>query len=276
MEAETSQSQSTETYYKVLAWLHANRKRLLIGIGVIAGVGLITGFFAWKKDQEATDANARFFEIPVASAPNAPVIAPSPTAYMNLAQEYPGTSAGEYSVLLGAESFFVDGKYPESQREFSKFIVDHPDSPMVAQARVGVAACLEAQGKSADAIQEYQGIVSAYPNEMSIVEPAKLTMARLFEQANRPDQALTFYSELARSQNPYDPWAAEARERGELLLAKHPELRRAEPAPSSAPFSIPPPGSPAATAPAPATKPANQTLNLLSVPGAPDKTTGKP
>ncbi len=283
MEAESSQShlQSTETYYKVLAWLHANRKRLLIGIGAVAAVGLIAGFFAWKRDQEAADANARLFALPVASSPNAPVIAPAPSAYLNLASEYPDTSAGEYAVLFGAESLFVDGKYPEAQQEFSKFIDAHPDSPLAAQAKVGVAACLEAEGKSSDAIQKYQQVVSAYPNELNITGPAKLTLARLFEQANRPDQALTFYSELARSQNPYDPWAAEARERGELLLAKHPELRRAEPAQAPAvPFTLPPENGaaspPAATTPAPQTKPATPTLNLLNFPPVSTNKTAKP
>jgi len=281
MEAETSQTQSTETYYKVLAWLHANRKRLLIGIGVVAAVGLIAGFIAWRKGQEAADADAQLFELPVASAPNTPVIAPVPSAYLDLAREYPNTSAGEYAVLFGAESLFIDGNYPESQQEFSKYIEDHPESPLVAQAKVGVAACLEAEGKASDAIQKYQQIVSEYANELSITGPAKLTLARLYEQENRPDQALTFYSELARSQNPYDPWAAEARERGELLLAKHPELRRTESAPSPAPFSISLPGTPSASAPpattpAPETKTENPTVNLLNIPGASSNVTGKP
>jgi len=279
MEAETSHS--TETYYKALAWLHANRKQLLTGAGVVVAVGLIGGFVAWKKSQDAADANARLFELPVASAPNMPTIAPAPSAYLDLARQYPNTSAGEYAVLFAAESLFIDGKYPESQHEFSKYIEDHPESPLVAEAKVGVAACLEAQGKASDAIQKYHEILSAYPSELSIAAPAKLTLARLYEQGNRPDQALALYSELARSQNPYDPWAAEARDRGELLLAKHPELQRAAPAASPAPFSIPQPGSPAASAPptatpAPETKPASPTLNLLNIPGASSNAAGKP
>jgi predicted negative regulator of RcsB-dependent stress response len=275
MEAETSQTQSTETYYIVLAWLHANRKRLVIGIAVVAGLGLIAGFTAWNKAQSAADANARLFELPVASAPNMPVIPPAPSAYLDLASKYPNTSAGEYAMLFGAESLFIDGNYTESQQEFSKYIEDHPESPLVAQAKMGVAACLEAEGKASDSIQKYQQIVSSYPNEVNVSEPAKLTMARLYEQENRPDQALSFYSELARSQNPYDPWAAEARERGELLLAKHPELRRTEPSPAPAPFSISQPVNPTASPP-PATKPANPTPNLLNFPAASSNTTGKP
>jgi predicted negative regulator of RcsB-dependent stress response len=290
MEAETSQtqSQSTDTVYAVLGWLHANQKRLLIGLGVVAAVGLIAGFATWKKDQDAATADALLFELPVASSPNIPVIPPAPSAYLDLAAKYPSTSAGEYAELFGAESLFVNGSYAESQREFSKYIEEHPESALAAEAKMGVAACLEAQGKNSEAIQEYQRVTSAYPSDMSVTGPAKLTMARLYEQENRPDQALTFYSDLARSQNPYDPWAAEARERGQLLLAKHPELRRTESAPAastspsaSVPFSISPPvntpaTAPPPTAPAPETKPPGQTLNLLNFPAAASNSPAKP
>jgi hypothetical protein len=69
-----------------------------------------------------------------------------------------------------------------------------------------------------------------------VVSPAKLTLARLFESQNKPEEALKLYEDLARSQNPYDPWAAEASERREQLLQKFPNLR---PAPAAAISSTP-------------------------------------
>jgi tetratricopeptide (TPR) repeat protein len=144
---------------------------------------------------------------------------------------------------------------------------------------MGVAASVEAQGRNSEAIQKYQELISAFPSDLNIVTPAKLTLARLFEEENKPQQALTFYSELARIQNPYDPWAAEARERGQLLVAKHPELRKAEAAPAPAPFSLSqptvkvplPPAASASKGPAPAQpkpNPAtpNSGINLLTIP----------
>ncbi|HEY3853583.1 MAG TPA: tetratricopeptide repeat protein [Verrucomicrobiae bacterium] len=269
MEAETTQPNSVETYYRIIAWVHARRKPLLIGVGVVAAVGLGIGLMSWNKAQNAENADAKLFELPVGSGQSAAVLAPPPSAYLDIAKQYPNTSAGEYSSLLGAGRLFTDGNYTESERAFSQFITDYPDSLLIAQAKMGVAASLEAQGKNSEALQKYQAVVSAYATELNVAEPAKLTMARLYEQENRPDQALTFYSELARSQNPYDPWAAEARERGELLLAKHPELRQSQapppgtaPAPSSAKTAAPAP-APATT---PAAKPQGQGLNLLNFP----------
>jgi predicted negative regulator of RcsB-dependent stress response len=279
MDAGTSQTQSTEAFYRFLAWLHANQKRLFIGAGVVIGLGLIAGIMAFKKSQDAANANERLFNLPVASPAGTAMAVPPASAYLTVAQDYPNTSAGEYAQLLGAESLFVNGKYPEAQHEFSKYAEEHPDSALVAQAQMGVAASLEAEGKTADAIQKYTTILSTYPNDLSISEPAKLTLARLDEQANRPDQALALYSELARSQNPYDPWAAEARERGQLLLAKHPELQRAEAAaaPGNVPIALPQQAAPgAAPTPAPQKKQANPAANLLNFPAASSNLPGKP
>jgi outer membrane protein assembly factor BamD (BamD/ComL family) len=202
------------------------------------------------------------------------VTAPPSSAYLEIARQYPNTSAGEYAELLAAESLFTDGKYPDAQHEFSSFVENHPESPLVPQAKLGVAASLEAQGKIPDAIQQYQALVSSYPNELNVISPAKLTLARLLDQENHPDQALNLYADLARSQNPNDPWGAEARERAQILLAKHPELRRTEPTQTSTPFSLAPSAgqtstqvpAPQAPAPAPQIKTQNPSINLLPLP----------
>jgi hypothetical protein len=135
---------------------------------------------------------------------------------------------------------------------------------------------------------------------LSIFSPAKLTLARLYEQIDQPQQALNNYVELARmlTQNPNDPWAAEARERAQLLASKHPELMKALTggAPSASPsspahgFELSDMGSDEskpATTPAtgatnaPKTSPpqepsSNQVPKLLPIPGVSSNSTGKP
>jgi predicted negative regulator of RcsB-dependent stress response len=215
--------------------LHANRKKLMIGGGVAAVIALTAGIIAWQKSEAESNANAQLLSVPLATLRgNRP--APSPAGpLLNLAKQYPDTSAGEYAALLGAESLFTEGKYPEAHQEFSKFIEQYPESALVAQAKVGLAASLEGEGKISEAAQKYQQIISTYPAEANIVSPAKLTLARLDEAQNKPEQALKYYEDLARINNPYDPWVVEARERGELLLAKHPELRKAPPGATGSP-----------------------------------------
>jgi predicted negative regulator of RcsB-dependent stress response len=285
MDVETTQS---DLFFKLMAWLHANRKSILIGAIAVAAIALVIGFISWHKAVQDADANAQLFAIPgvVGISTHAEQLSPAPL--LQVAKEYPETSAGAYGLLLGAEELFMQAKYPEAQQDFAKFLSQYPDSQLVPEARLGVAASIEAQGNTKEAIQKYQDLVNAFPGETHISSPAKLTLARLYEQDNQPQIALGLYSQLAQSQNPYDPWAAEARERGQLLLAKHPELKKAEPAPGPAattPFSLPsaaaksspaaPAKAPAAAKPAPAPAGTKSGANFLQFPSSPSNSTPK-
>jgi predicted negative regulator of RcsB-dependent stress response len=233
--------QTTEAYIKILEWLHANRKPLIIGATVVAIAAIVIGLMSWEKSQAEAEADAQLMSIPLVSVQNGQVVSAPATAFMDVAQKHPDTSAGEYGELFGAEHLFFEGKYPEAHQAFSKFIDEHSTSTLIPQAKVGLAACLEGEGKVNEAAQKYQEIVVTYPSEMNIASPAKLTLARLDEQLNKPDQALKYYQDLARIQDQRDPWAAEARERGTLLMMKHPELR---PPPQAAPGMGAAPASP--------------------------------
>ncbi|HEY3863635.1 MAG TPA: tetratricopeptide repeat protein [Verrucomicrobiae bacterium] len=271
-----------------MEWAHAHRKQLTIGAVVVAVAGLAWAVVSWKKAQDETDANQQFFAVPTQRAvaggatPTGPLLA--------VAKDYPNTPSGEHARLMAAEDMFVAGQYPEASQQFAEFLSTYPDSGLIAQAKVGLAACLEGEGKTADAISKYHEIVLAYPTEANIVSPAKLTLARLYEDDNKPQEALSYYAELARMlrQNPYDPWASEAQERAALLVAKHPELLKvlnsAAAAPGPAGLSIPetvnPTVRPQASGPAPASAPkaapANNASGLMNFQGISTNKTGKP
>jgi predicted negative regulator of RcsB-dependent stress response len=284
-----AQTDSSDVYLKTLAWLHARQKPLLIGLIVVAVIGAVWGFWVWEKGQNEADANAELFNVPVDNG-----MRPADTAkkLLDVANGNSGSVAGEYAQLLAAGSLFGAGNYPEAQKQFTDFIDNHAESTLVPQAKLGVAACLEAEGKIPEAISQYHDLVVTYPSDMNIVSPAKLTLARLYDQENKPEQAFNFYAELARMlvQNPYDPWGSEARERASLLLAKHPELLKSQNEAgaaangSSTGFSLSGSGNPSenqpATPPSQPSKPASpsgsQTPNLLKFPNVSSNSTGKP
>ncbi len=64
MEAEST---STERYLKVLAWLHANQKMLMIVAGAAAVIALIVGIFYWKQNEAESNANAQLLSVPLAT-----------------------------------------------------------------------------------------------------------------------------------------------------------------------------------------------------------------
>jgi TolA-binding protein len=282
-----SETQSTDLYLKAVQWMHEKRKPLLIGAIVIVALGIIWAYAAWNKAKNEADANAQFFATPRGVM----VSAASATPLLNLASAYPNTPAGEHARVLAAEELFTAGKYAEAEKQFSDFINNYPDSALIPQAKVGRAASLEAEGKTSEAIEKYHEIILTCPSEMNIISPAKLTLARLYEESNQLQQAMNYYIELARVQNPNDPWVAEARERAQLLASKHPELMKAlsggAPASASNGFSLsdstkpptPAPANGAPKTPPPAPSPApsgNQDIKLLTVPGASSNATSKP
>jgi predicted negative regulator of RcsB-dependent stress response len=281
-----AQTQTTDYYIKVMEWAHARRKTIIIVAVVLAVLGLVWAFLAWKKAQNEADANAQFFAAPTQGIMRGGPVSAAPL--LEVAREYPGTPAGQHARMLAAEELFTQGQYPEAYQQFSDFIGLYADSALIPQAKLGMAACLEAEGKTADAISKYHEIILSYPAEMNIVSPAKLTLARLYEEANppQPQQALTYYAELARmlKQNPYDPWASEAQERASLLLSKHPELMKSL-ADSAAPAGVSldemghePDSLRATTAPKPSQPApgAKASPNLLTIPRASSNSASKP
>jgi len=243
MEAETTQSQAAQSQsfdvYKILAWLHANRKQVVIGLAALLVVGAGTGIYVWKKGQREADATEQMFALPSVFGANEKAARPTAEGFLNVAQEFQGTSAGEQSQLLAASVFFTEGKYPEAYNEFTKFLTEHAQSALAPQANVGIAASLEAQGKTAEAIQKYQDIISRYPGE-NVVGSSKLTLASLYEAQNKPGQALEIYDQLIKgaTANQYDPWASEAKGRKDILLEKHPELNKPVASAPATPASI--------------------------------------
>lgn len=249
-------------FYNVANWFHKNRKALIIGAVVVFVIGAGVAIMMWHNDKTESDANAALMALPATYGANPNYPHPTASTLGQIAKDYPGTPAGEHAEILAASVLFSDGKYADAEAAFKKFINDHNNSPLVAQANLGVAAALEAQGKTQDAAAKYQDVIGHYPNDNYIVNPAKLTLARLLEDQNKPDQALRYYDELVRIPGQSDPWAGEARDRRDALLAKHPELNK--PAATTPSTSMTPTGQPQTlqipqkSAPAPAPAPAKK------------------
>ncbi|MEO6182606.1 MAG: tetratricopeptide repeat protein [Verrucomicrobiota bacterium] len=211
-----------------LEWLYLNRVRVGVIAAIVAVILAGTAIFTWKKTQDEVKANAELFALPPLVGASAKATPARAEDFQKVAQNFPDTRAAERAELLAAGILFTDGKYAEAQKGFSKFLEQRDQSPLQAQAAVGLAASLEAQGKATEAIAKYQEVLSKYPGQ-NIISPTKLTLARLLEGQNKPEEALKLYADLTRSNNPYDPWSAEAGERRELLFQKYPNLKPAPP-----------------------------------------------
>src|SRR5207245_8911890 len=121
----------------------------------------------------------------------------------------------------------------EGQKKFQQFAREYPASPFIPEALFGVASCLDAKGKPADAIGKFEELRRRY-GKSSIMDQTKLTLGRLYEEQSKPAMALDLYEELVRANQ--SGIGSEAGLRMEDLLAQHPELKK-----TNAPIITPPP-----------------------------------
>ena len=101
-------------------------------------------------------------------------------------------------------------------------------------AMLGIAASLEAQGKTAEAVTAYKDLTEHRPNDTSIPQ-AKFALANLYEQQNKPELAFPLFEDVFRM-DPSGPVGSEAGIRAEELKEKHPDL-------------VPPPSMPTGSTP---------------------------
>ena len=217
---------------KAWAWFEANKKPVAWAAALIAAVGLIVWFVLWQHEEKEVAAGNALSNVETGLAAGG-TRADSADAYLGIAAKYPGSSAGARALLLAGGSFFTDGKYPEAQAQFERFSREYRESPFMGEALLGIAASLDAAGKTNQAMTAYQNLIERHPGE-TVVPQAKFALARLDEAQNKPEAARDLYDQVERA-DPYGSLGDEARMRLEDLKAKYPNLAPAAPAAPTAP-----------------------------------------
>ncbi|HKS35634.1 MAG TPA: tetratricopeptide repeat protein [Verrucomicrobiae bacterium] len=240
-----SEASGSTRSVELLAWLAVNKKKVLIGAIAIAVLVSVLSIYRWSRAQAEVAASAALLGIERPAAPGGETKGPGAQAYLQVATAHPATSAGAQALLLGAEQLFKDGKYAEAKSQFEGFLRDHGENPFAATAAFGLAASLDSQDKTNEALAAYLDVAARYPNS-AVAGQAKLALARLYEAKNEPAQAIRIYEELTRPNAP-SVWASEAARHRDDLLSRHPELVKTnEPPPAAtapaltAPGTIPP------------------------------------
>lgn len=241
---EAPQIESSKLY-DFLDWAHRNRQKLILGVGAVAAVGIAIGVTMWRHNENETAANRELLDVPGAIVASASTPPASAESLLKVAADYPGTVAGDRAILLGADRLFSEGKFAEAQTAFARLSGSESSPSLQAAASYGVAVCLDALGKRTEAASKYQEVISQF-SEDTVAPQAKLALGRIHTAEGHNDAAYRLYQDLS-SGGPYDPWAAEANERRQELLAQFPDLAKS--APSAAPIGLP--GSSPETVPAP-------------------------
>lgn len=224
--------------HKLWAWFETNRKPVLVGIGVVAVVALVIWVIVYQQQEKQVSAGAALSDVAAMQMSGATPRADVAAAYLKVAGNYPGSSAGARALLLAAGSLFVDNKFSDAQAQFEKFTREYHDSPFMGEALLGIAACLDAQGKTEAAIAAYKNLIDRHPSDI-VVPQAKFSLARLYEASNQPELAKDLFQDVERA-NPYSSLGSDAGMRLEELIAKYPKLAPAPlPVMTNAPLKLP-------------------------------------
>jgi predicted negative regulator of RcsB-dependent stress response len=227
----------SETLIKLWAWFETHKKQTIWGAIIVAGA-VFVGWFIVNQQEEKRIASGEALShivIPQILTPNAK---PATEAYLRVVSRYPDSDAGARALLMAAVGLFDEGKYADAQAQFEKFRRDYHDSALLGNALLGIAACLDAQGKANDAINAYRDLVDHHPNEPVVLPQAEFALGRLYEAQSQPATARTFFEKVVTT-DPYGSIGSEAGMRLEELKLKHPDLVPSTPLPTNGPtFNI--------------------------------------
>jgi len=215
--------------HKLWAWYEANRKQVTLGAGLLVVAGLVIGFVVWQQGAKQQAASEALSDVEMGQL-GVPNMQSTPEGYLKVANTYPHSAAGEQALLLAASSLFVGDKYEQSRAEFERFRHEHHDSPWLGEALLGNAACLDAEGRTNEAIAAYKEVIAHRVPE-TVLPQAKFALASLYEAQNQVELARANFEDVARQ--PYTSLGSEAGIRLEELQIKHPSLAPATPMPTN-------------------------------------------
>ena len=179
------------------AWFVVNRKPVSWGGATFLVVAMVIAIYFWRAHEVEVSAGHALSRVEAQFALPGGARNESAEPYLKVASEHAGTDAGARALLQAGATLFTQGKYAEAQTQFQKFSRDYADSPLLGQALLGNAACLDALTKTDEAAAAYKGLFEQRPGE-AVANPAKFALARIYESQGKLEQARALYDELSR------------------------------------------------------------------------------
>lgn len=206
-------------FYDGLGWLDSHRKQSIQAAGVVVVVALLASYYFYSRNAKEEAAGAALTQLFATRA--------TPQDYINFQVNNSGTKAAPRALLLAGEEYFSMAKFPEAIDQFKKLRQDYRNSPFVGQAALGIAASLDAQGKTDEAIPAYADLTHLSGDVVSL--QAAFALARLYESKGDLAKALENLDMVAQAAG-NTTMGQEAYVHAGEIRAAHPEFVKASPA----------------------------------------------
>jgi tetratricopeptide (TPR) repeat protein len=212
--------------YDFLGWLETNKKRVAIGAGVAVVVALAIGLFVWQRGERVIKAEEALASVRMPYSPLEIPAAGTADALAKIAADYPGTPAAAKALLRAGTVYFGDGNYAKAREQFDAYLRNFGATAQVKDAVFGLAVCLDAENKSAEAITKYKDFITTYGAD-PVADMARFNLVRLYEQSNQPQLALEILTKMVGTPAPNQPpsqASQEAQAKIRAIYAKNPAL----------------------------------------------------
>jgi len=173
------------------AWVQGHLEAVLIGAVVLAAAGFGAWFFAQGQRQKSLDASKALNEaqsvfqqagsVPAAQA--AQGYNQAYAKYQAVVSGFDGTPQAKAAKLGLANCLLAEGKGAEAEKAFTELDSRDVSDPVAALASYGRARSLELQGKATDAAAAYGQVAQNYPDS-AVAGLAQTAAARLQGTSN--------------------------------------------------------------------------------------------
>lgn len=212
------------------AWLKAYGLSACIGAGIV--IVVIVSATAYRSQQNKSHEVA-FQQLKAAKSIQAveQVLAQYPTA----------PSAPDARLKLANERYHA-GLFQESMADYDTFLSKYKEHTNTVAAELGRLLCLEASGRSSEALEGLAAFTNKYAAQLYIIPQAVFAKARCLQDMDRLPEARAVYEDFALA-NSNNAWAAQAESSIDVVDRL---IREGKPVRTNAPANFQMPAFPAA------------------------------
>jgi outer membrane protein assembly factor BamD (BamD/ComL family) len=201
------------------------QERRRIGLGILVALvvigGACAGYF-WYQERQERGAQALLAKTQAALRGDKPgTPGNSEEATMGLAEvvrRFPGTSAAEEALVRLGNMQYDGGKYDDAIASFGKYLATYGRGNFRILVGIGKAYAEDAKGDHQAAVKTLSELVATVKDDPMLGE-AYSDLARFFEEAKKPEDALRVYGQIVE-RFPRTQWEQRALRRMSLLKAK--------------------------------------------------------
>ena len=177
---------SPATEFDLEAFWIQYRSKFLLGMCAIIVVLLSYAAYEWNRSKTLNGAEERL------------ATAKTEEEFQKVVADYPKTNAAGCAMLLLAEQQRKSGKLEESTKSIRSFMDGYPEHPLFSGGLTSLATNLEAQGKSSEALAEYDKVSTSYGKTFStpVALMASARLLRLGGSKEQKEKATQIYEKV--------------------------------------------------------------------------------